>query len=77
MDRKDSYTLDLGVDCMPKHWQQYQEDDFMNAFISSLTLGFDKVLKNLPKYNGHVASCNNQPYLNGDWGDVDVATMTE
>ena len=35
------------------------------------------MLKTFPQYKGMTAVCNNDPYLNGDWGDLDLATMTE
>ena len=58
LDWKDSYDLDLGVACMVKHWEQYGEIDFMNNFISRLTLGFNKILANIPKHKEYKAICN-------------------
>jgi hypothetical protein len=78
MDRADNFDLDLGVTCLYKHWinESYQEQDFIHALIRNLEIGFNHVLKNI-SHKGHTAKVNKDPYLNGNWGDVDIATMTE
>lgn len=76
LDRKDSYELDLGVSCLLKHWDQYGESDFLVAFINNLKTGFDKILKDIPKYKGFTSVCNEDPYLNGNWG-CEIKTMNE
>ena len=74
MDRKDSYELDLGVACMYKHWDKDLE--FQQMFVAKLTEGFNRVLAPLPKWKEYKAKCNNEPYLNGNWGS-EIRTMTE
>ncbi|CDW81872.1 UNKNOWN [Stylonychia lemnae] len=76
LDRKDCYDLDLGIECAVKHWEGYGEQDFLNAFINKLKSGFNEILKNIPKYKGFEAKCNENPYLNGNWGG-DLKTMNE
>ena len=48
----------------------------MKTFTLSLTEGFNRVLKPLPKYKDYPASCQPVPILNGYWGG-DLRTMTE
>jgi hypothetical protein len=77
LDTKKDYDLDLGISCMHNHWwSDYQERDFIVAFENYLVNGFNKVLKD-QSYKGFKAKCNKEPYLNGNWGDVDIATMNE
>ncbi len=79
MDRKDSYELDLGVACLYKHWANsstIDECDFLTGFVECLTKGFNQCLKNIPKWKEYKAVCNNDPYLNGNWGG-ELRTMTE
>ena len=69
--------MDLGVSCLHEHWvEQYGESDFVVALENYLVKGFDKVLKNC-SHKGFKAKTNKRPYLNGNWGDCDIATMTE
>jgi hypothetical protein len=76
MDRKDNYELDLGISCLYKHWEGHEEREFLNAFNQRLTDGFNKILQSIPKYKEYKAICNNDPYLNGNWGG-ELVTMTE
>jgi hypothetical protein len=76
MDRKDTYELDLGVQPFYKHFSPHGEQDFIDAFVGSLTEGFDRALAPLEKYKSFKASCQNDPVLHGLWGG-DLRTMTE
>ena len=76
MDRKDTYELDLGIQCIYKHFGKRNETEFIDAFIGSLTEGFNKALMPLETYKGFKASCQNDPVLHGNWGG-DLRTMTE
>ena len=75
-DRKEDYDLDLGVQCLHKHWLKYEENDFLQAFVAKLTSGFNTVLNNIPKHKDYGAVCNNDPILSGNWGG-ELMTMTE
>jgi hypothetical protein len=57
MDRKDSYELDLGGSCLYKHWTKYNETNFINSFITTLTKGFTHLLAPLHKYKDYQALC--------------------
>jgi hypothetical protein len=57
MDRKDSYELDLGGSSLYKHWTKYNETNFINSFITTLTKGFTHLLAPLPKYKDYQALC--------------------
>ena len=48
----------------------------MHAFVERLTQSFNRVLLGIPKYKDFKAICNNDPYLNGNWGCT-LRTMTE
>ncbi len=76
MDRKDNYELDLGVACLFKHWEQYGEEDFLVSVTRELKEGFNRVLGGIPKFKEFKAICNEDPYLNGNWGG-DIKTMNE
>lgn len=76
MDRKDCYDLDLGIDCLIKHWEGLGEQEFLIAFVETLTSGFNKIFANIPKYKNFQAVCNKDCYLNGDWG-CEIKTMNE
>ena len=76
MDRKDCYELDLGIACLFKHWEEYGEQDFLVSFTRELKEGFNRVLATIPRYKDFRAVCNEDPYLNGNWGG-DLKTMNE
>jgi hypothetical protein len=48
----------------------------LRTFTLSLSEGFNRVLKPLPKYKDYQASSQASPILNGFWGG-DLRTMTE
>ena len=48
----------------------------MQAFATRLKAEFNKILKNIPKHLTFTAVCNDEPYLNGNWGG-DLYTMNE
>lgn len=77
MDRKDNYDLDLGVQCLYKHWSNHDTaPDFLEAFISKLETDLNKILKLIPKHKEYTACVNKDPYLSGNWGG-ELMTMTE
>lgn len=48
----------------------------MAAFINNMKNGFDKLLKTIPQHKTFTAVCNEDPYLDGNWGG-DLKTMNE
>mmetsp|Transcript_31102 Transcript_31102/g.30558 ORF Transcript_31102/g.30558 Transcript_31102/m.30558 type:complete len:102 (-) Transcript_31102:296-601(-) len=74
MDRKADYELDLGISCIIKHWPIQEE--FVAKLEKTLVSGFNTVIHSQEK-SGIKATTNSDPYLDGDWGDGDLATMTE
>ena len=80
LTRSDGYELDVGISCLQQHWncKQYQEGYFTEAFEYQLKKQFDEILlKHVTPSKGFDASTNTNPYLCGNWGNVDCATMTE
>lgn len=68
-------TLDLGVECLLVKWTDEQK--FCKNLISALTDNINKAFASSHKMQSSKAYCDNEPYLNGYWGDVDIYTMTE
>lgn len=74
-DSNEKTTLDLGIECLRVKWND--EKLFCQNLTSALTENINKAFESSNKMQSLKAYCDNDPYLNGYWGDVDIFTMTE